>query len=112
MAERQWDQMKQKAPGDNSRWVNDTYVVDVGSARLFDKAALWLMIARHDRGKILRDWQHFQNIKNDIAGPDCEAIEIYPRQSGVVDKGNEYHLFAFRNPHNRVSLRECRCDKT
>jgi len=49
---------------------------------------------RRDR-KAARDWRDTQRLKNDIAGAECEAIELYPAQSRVLDTANEYHLFVF-----------------
>jgi hypothetical protein len=39
------------------------------------------------------DWRHFQRIKNEIAGPEREAVEIYPAESRLVDTANEYWLW-------------------
>ena len=43
------------------------------------------------------DWRDFQRIKNEIVGPECEAIEIYPAESRLVDGANQYHLWAFQS---------------
>jgi hypothetical protein len=53
---------------------------------------LWLSIHRRDR-KPLRDWRHFQAIKNEVAGSDRVALEIYPSEANLVDTSNEYHLW-------------------
>lgn len=53
---------------------------------------LWLSIHRRDR-KAIRDWRHMQAIKNDVAGRDRVAVEIYPAEKDVVDTSNEYHLW-------------------
>lgn len=39
------------------------------------------------------DWRHFQRIKNELCGPEFEAIEIYPAESRLVDTSNQYYLF-------------------
>jgi hypothetical protein len=54
--------------------------------------ALHISFHRHDRAAI-RDWRHFQAIKNECAGPERTAIEIFPPESQLIDQANEYHLF-------------------
>jgi len=56
-----------------------------------------LSIKRHDRAPI-RDWRVMQEIKNMIVGPECEAVEIYPAESRLVDTANQYWLWAFTDP--------------
>src|ERR1700677_4906434 len=70
-------------------WKNDLYQV---AARKLDHGVVHLNIRRVDGGPILRDWRHFQQIKNDIIGEECEAIELYPAESRNVDTSNKYHL--------------------
>jgi len=52
----------------------------------------WLVIRRLD-SEPTRDWRHFQKIKNDICGSECEGIELYPAESRLVDTSNQYHIF-------------------
>jgi hypothetical protein len=35
-----------------------------------------------------------QAIKNGIVGEECEAVELYPAESRLVDTANQYHLWA------------------
>lgn len=51
-----------------------------------------LSIKRRDRSAV-RDWRHLQQIKNDILGPEAEAVELFPRESRLIDTANEYHLW-------------------
>jgi hypothetical protein len=51
-----------------------------------------LSIKRNDRDAA-HDWRHFQWIKNDVLGPEREAVEIYPAESRLVDGTNQYHLW-------------------
>jgi len=53
---------------------------------------LHLNIRRRDGGMIW-DWRHFQQIKNEIAGEDCEAVQIFPAESRKVDTSNKWHLW-------------------
>jgi len=51
-----------------------------------------IMIRRHDWGPVF-DWRDIQAIKNRIAGPEAEAIELFPAESRVVDNQNWRHLW-------------------
>lgn len=43
----------------------------------------------------VRDWRHLQRIKNELCGPEREAVEIFPAESRLLDVANEYHLWVF-----------------
>jgi hypothetical protein len=70
-------------------WLNDRYSVFV---REIGEGALHLSFHRHDR-QAVRDWRHFQAIKNEVAGPERTAVEVFPPESRLVDTSNEYHLW-------------------
>lgn len=53
---------------------------------------LHISIHRMDRAPI-GNWRIMQQIKNEVAGSDREAVEIYPAESRLVDTSNEYHLW-------------------
>jgi hypothetical protein len=56
---------------------NDTYaVMAVG-----DSPFIHLIIHRHDWAAC-NDWREFQRIKNEIVGPECEAMELFPPKAG------------------------------
>lgn len=38
-------------------------------------------------------WQELQRIKNELCGPEFEAVQCYPRQRDVMDQADMYHLF-------------------
>lgn len=59
-----------------------------------------LSIRRVDR-KTIRDWRDLQRIKNQILGEDCEAVELFPAESRLVDNANQYHLWGFDDPDFR-----------
>lgn len=63
-----------------------------GFALVFEDTSMHLTFKRNDRAAV-RDWRHFQAIKNEVAGPEREAVEIFPPESELVDSANEYHLF-------------------
>lgn len=68
---------------------NNLYSVFV---REMGHGALHISFHRRDR-KAIHDWRHFQAIKNEVAGPERLAIEVYPPESALVDSANEYHLW-------------------
>ena len=51
-----------------------------------------LSLKRLDRG-VVHDWRDLQRIKNEVCGPEREAVEIYPAESRLVDLANQYHLW-------------------
>ena len=69
-------------------WLNDLYQVSVRK----DKSLTHLSIKRIDRGPC-KDWRHFQQIKNELCGPEMEGVELYPAESRLVDSANQYHLW-------------------
>ncbi|HSI15507.1 MAG TPA: hypothetical protein VK961_25910 [Chthoniobacter sp.] len=74
-------------------FTNDIYRVQVRR----DGSLVQLTIARLD-GKPCKDWRHFQQIKNELVGPEFEAAELYPAESRLVDMDNEYHLWVNADP--------------
>lgn len=40
-------------------------------------------------------WRELQRIKNEIVGPDREAVQVYPRSGELVDDADMYHLFVY-----------------
>jgi len=72
-------------------YVNDLYQVQVAPCGP-DNRMLHICIRRRDGG-MFKDWRHFQQIKNEVAGPEREAIELYPRESRLVDQANKWHLW-------------------
>lgn len=79
-------------------WLNDLYQVAVYRWSL---DWIQLNIRRRDGGPILRDWRHFQRIKNEIIGEEHEGVELYPAESRLVDTANKFHLFVHTDPNFR-----------
>lgn len=71
-------------------WINDIYQVQ---AHEIDGGWTHLNIRRRDGNVILRDWRHFQKIKNELCGPEREGLELYPAESRLVDSSNKYHIY-------------------
>jgi len=82
-------------------WRNDLYQVQV---RRLDSNLVHLNIRRIDGAAMVRDWRHFQQIKNELLGEECEAIELYPAESRKVDTSNKYHLWGVADPEYRFPI--------
>ena len=82
-----------------AKFRNDTYeVLAVG-----DSPFIHLIIHRHDWAAC-DDWREFQRIKNEIVGPECEAMELFPAESRLVDTSNAYHLWVHCDPTFRFPV--------
>lgn len=89
---------------------NDTYVVDV----FRDGDFIHLDIRRHDQ-QPCTSWSDMQEIKNQIVGPEHEAIELFPAESRLVDMANQYHLYVHVDPAFRFPVgfkHRCVLDQT
>jgi len=80
-------------------YENDLYHVDVNFVPPFAHLA----IRRHD-GQPCKEWLHFQQIKNEIIGPENEAMELFPAESRLVDSADEYHLWVHTDPTFRFPI--------
>ena len=80
---------------DDRVFVNKTHTVIVSPDRRCDNMMdgwVLLSIRRNDRAAEC-DWRIFMRIKNEIVGPDREAIQLFPGMRRVVDTANQYFLF-------------------
>jgi len=100
-----WEQSKQ--------YYNEMYNCEVWKNELYEvrvfrgSQADWLVHEKHWKGsmdylsikridkKAIHDWRHLQLIKNELVSEDREAIELYPKESRLMDTANQYHLFVF-----------------
>ena len=62
-----------------------------------NKDMTWISIYRHDGGHIM-DWRHMQEIKNQVMGPEHEAVQLFPAESRLVDEANAFHIWAQNEP--------------
>jgi len=106
------EQLGYKPPESETVWLNNRYQVHVTpvadeltnhehqadrieAAWPFESIPLThLSIKRLDKRPI-REWRDLLWIKNQLCGEDCEAIEIFPAMSRLVDTSNQYHLWVF-----------------
>jgi hypothetical protein len=80
-------------------YQNDTYTVEVIPGSPF----IHLDIRRND-GQPCRSWRELQQIKNELVGPDHEAVELYPAECRLVDTAHQYHLWVVADPGFRFPL--------
>jgi hypothetical protein len=89
---------KHRPDDPDETWFNDLYYVTLRRVpdHVFGspEGMIQLGIASHD-GTARHDWRHFQEIKNALAGPECEAFELHPAESRLLDPSNYYTLWCF-----------------
>lgn len=72
-------------------WRNGRYVVIVD--RRPDHSVETLSIRRDDRAPEPFPWRDLQRIKNEVAGPEVEAAELFPAESRLMDTANQRWLW-------------------
>lgn len=43
-------------------------------------------------------WPEMQRIKDELAGTDATAVEVYPPQGEIIDEANMYHIWVLPGP--------------
>lgn len=87
-------------------FVNSIYQVNVRKNRPIQEGwpdMMHLSIKRRDKA-VIHDWRDLQRIKNELVGPEYEAIELYPAEDRLVDSANQYHLWLFMDPKFRLNV--------
>ena len=51
---------------------------------------------RNDRSTDI-PWIEKQKIKNELFGEEYMAVEVFPRESELVDEANMYHMWVFKD---------------
>ena len=91
-AKDQYNRLKQ-----DEIWVNDLYQVnidrDTDSHGFGPEVKITHVSIKTLDKEPIRDWRHFQQIKNELVGEDVDAIELFPMESRLVDTVNQYHLW-------------------
>ena len=44
----------------------------------------------------LQDWRDYQRIKDELCGPQREAVQIFPAADRLVDGANQFHLWVLK----------------
>ena len=91
--------VKQHLDQPDEIWINDVYNVTIRRHKkdpVFGTfgGMIQLGISTFD-GTARHDWREFQQVKNQLAGPECEAFELYPAESRLMDPSNYYTLWCF-----------------
>ncbi len=76
-------------------WVNSRYQVHKRQVGGTDTGAIWMLSIKRRDKEALHDWRDLQRIKNELCGPEMEAVELYPAESRLVDTANQYYLWVF-----------------
>lgn len=89
-------------------WLNDKYQVNIRrqtaeNGPMGGLELVHLSIKRVDK-QCVHDWRDLQRIKNELVGPECEAVELYPAESRLVDSANQYHLWCINDPTFRFGF--------
>lgn len=98
----QWDRFVEKAGiadhplapvGFVRGYLNSTYSVQVmRDTRKPVGMVTPVGIRRHDQQPIT-NWNILQRIKDEVIGPDCVAVQVFPAKSDIVDSANMYWLW-------------------
>lgn len=51
----------------------------------------WLSIKRRDKRPV-NNWNDMQLMKNRLVGTQCDAFQLFPAESRMVNTANQYHL--------------------
>ena len=86
-------------------WVNDKYQVNVDRSIVEANDTKWihLSIKTHDK-TAEHDWREFQQIKDELVGPEHEGIELYPATERVIDTANQFHIWVLADPKLRFPV--------
>jgi len=81
----------------NESWREENYLNNRYSVQLSDLVTDWgpvlhLWVRRHD-GTQPHSWADLQRIKNELAGKECLAVEVFPAVSRLIDEANLAHLW-------------------
>jgi hypothetical protein len=78
-------------------WRNNLYIATV--RRREDGSVESISVRRDDQSPV-HPWRHLQWIKNDIAGPEAEAVNLHPAESRLLDTANQSWLWVLPPGHH------------
>lgn len=78
-------------------WRNSRFqvVVTRGVPNGFGDPLTWLSIKTLQPPRHRHDWRELQRVKNELCGPECEALELYPAEGRLHDSADQFHLWVF-----------------
>ena len=86
-------------------WGNDRYTVSVHF--LDGDRDGFVELAVHNRNRTPHiPWRHLQQIKDEVVGPDREAVQLFPAEGRLVDTANEFWLYVY--PVGKAPMRNRR----
>ena len=74
-------------------YMNSRYQVTVYPPQDTPAGRVQHLCLKSNENDTHHDWRDFQRIKNELVGPEYEAVEVYPAESRLVDTANQYHLW-------------------
>jgi hypothetical protein len=84
------------------QWQSDIYDVTVrrrehnNPLKMILGETPWIQIGISNLdGSARHDWRDMQRIKNQLCGPEWEAVELFPAESRLKDPSNFFILWAF-----------------
>jgi hypothetical protein len=90
-------------------WLNSRYQVNIRRRADVDGQVegwpemIHLSIKRRDKAPLGPEhYRDFMLIRDELVGPEHEAVELYPRRSREVDVANQYHLWVLAD--DRISF--------
>jgi len=120
-----WERLRHVGDEDSygmtyERWENSCYYCSVRRYKkgFFIKNSPYILIGiSNNDDTSYHDWRDFQHIKNNIAGRDWEAVELYPSESRLKDPSNRFyiwcvpkHILKFGLPGGRVKKESWEAD--
>lgn len=77
-------------------FINSIYQVEVSVIQCPKPFGDVVYLSLKTKDKQARhDWREMQRIKNEFVGNECEAIELFPAESRMVDTSNQFHMYCF-----------------
>lgn len=73
-------------------FYNDVYSVQVYLVHT-EIGRVQHLIVRGQHNNQEPPWRDMQRIKDELCGPECEALQVYPKAGDVVDQADVYHLW-------------------
>lgn len=93
-----WRMQSPRAPYPSWRYWNSRYSITIRPEKQkLIRGTCWRMIIMRDDQSAHHDYRDYMRIKDDLFGPEYEAIELYPRRSRETDPSNAFVLFVFAN---------------
>jgi hypothetical protein len=101
--------------GDWGPWETLPFPAGIGGrgwtneVRLAHRNAVFSVLVRYVRGGVVHlavssltqvrpTWPEMQRIKDELAGSDATAVEVYPPQSEIIDEADMYHIWVLPGP--------------